>query len=62
MSEPLLRVEKLSKRYPIRGGFFGRETGAVHAVDNVSFELQPARRSVWLAKAVAESRPPGAAC
>ena len=39
MSEPLLRVEKLSKRYPIRGGFFGRETGAVHAVDNVSFEL-----------------------
>ncbi len=39
MSEPLLRVESLSKRYPIRGGFFGGERGAIHAVDNVSFEL-----------------------
>jgi ABC-type oligopeptide transport system ATPase subunit len=36
---PLLRVEKLVKHFPVRKGLFGRQTGAVRAVDGVSFEL-----------------------
>jgi oligopeptide/dipeptide ABC transporter ATP-binding protein len=35
----LLRVEALVKHFPIRRGFFGRATGAVRAVDGVSFEV-----------------------
>ena len=33
---PLLEVRDLSKHYPVRKGFFGRESGAVRAVDGVS--------------------------
>jgi oligopeptide transport system ATP-binding protein len=33
----LLEVRGLKKYFPIRGGFFGRERGAVRAVDGVSF-------------------------
>jgi len=36
---PLLKVENLVKHFPVKGGLFGRETGRVHAVDGVSFEL-----------------------
>ncbi len=36
---PLLEVEKLVKRFPIRGGVFGRARAFVHAVDGVSFTL-----------------------
>ncbi len=39
MSEVLLEVKNLSKCFPIRGGFFGREVGAVNAVNNVSFKI-----------------------
>lgn len=35
-----LRVEKLVKKFPIRGGFFGREVGAVHAVSGISLEVK----------------------
>jgi peptide/nickel transport system ATP-binding protein/oligopeptide transport system ATP-binding protein len=35
----LLRVENLVKHFPVRQGLFGRQTGAVRAVDGVSFEL-----------------------
>jgi oligopeptide/dipeptide ABC transporter ATP-binding protein len=35
----LLRVENLVKYFPVRQGLFGRQTGAVQAVDGVSFEL-----------------------
>jgi oligopeptide transport system ATP-binding protein len=35
----LLRVENLKKYYPIRKGLFGSES--LHAVDDISFELQP---------------------
>src|SRR3990172_3446942 len=41
MAEPLLRVNNLKKYFPIRGGLFSREVGRVHAVDGVSFEIQP---------------------
>ncbi len=36
---PLLKVQNLVKRFPIRGGLLGRTVGQVHAVDGVSFEL-----------------------
>jgi oligopeptide transport system ATP-binding protein len=39
MNPPLLRVDKLVKHFPVRGGFLGREQARVHAVDGVSFEL-----------------------
>ena len=37
---PLLRVERLTKHFPVRhGALFGRSRGVVHAVDEVSFEV-----------------------
>ncbi|SDF78867.1 MULTISPECIES: ABC transporter ATP-binding protein [Thalassobaculum] len=38
---PLLQVEGLTTRFDIRGGMFGKASGRVHAVENVSFTLQP---------------------
>jgi peptide/nickel transport system ATP-binding protein len=38
--EPLLRVENLTKHFPVRGGFFGAKQH-VRAVDGVSFEVRP---------------------
>ncbi|MEJ1159455.1 ABC transporter ATP-binding protein [Prosthecomicrobium sp. N25] len=37
---PLLTVEGLTTRFPIRSGVIGRVTGHVHAVENVSFSLK----------------------
>src|SRR5215475_7977484 len=39
MSEPLLRVKHLVKNFVIRGGVFSREVEQVHAVNDVSFEV-----------------------
>ncbi len=39
MSGPLLKVQDLVKRFPIKGGLLGRVVDHVHAVDGVSFEL-----------------------
>lgn len=36
---PLVSVKNLVHRFPIRGGFLSREVGAVHAVNDVSFDL-----------------------
>ncbi|MEI8026535.1 MAG: dipeptide ABC transporter ATP-binding protein [Pseudomonadota bacterium] len=36
----ILRVENLMKHFPVRGGFWGREIGRVHAVNDVSFSLK----------------------
>jgi oligopeptide/dipeptide ABC transporter ATP-binding protein len=35
----LLRIENLVKHFPLRAGMFARQSGAVHAVDGVSFDL-----------------------
>jgi peptide/nickel transport system ATP-binding protein len=38
--EPLLKVEGLTKHFPVRSGFFGA-SAAVQAVDGVNFEVRP---------------------
>ena len=40
MSEYLLEVNNLTKRFPIKGGLLGREIGAVNAVNNVSLKIK----------------------
>lgn len=37
--QPLVSVKNLVHRFPIRGGLLSREVGAVHAVNDVSFDL-----------------------
>ena len=39
MSEPILVVEHLVKRFPIKGGWLGRTVAHVDAVSDISFEL-----------------------
>ena len=39
---PLLAVRDLKKYFPIKSGMFGRASGAVRAVDGVSFDVFPA--------------------
>jgi oligopeptide transport system ATP-binding protein len=39
MSEPLLRVKNLVKNFVLRGGLFSREVESVHAVNDVSFDV-----------------------
>jgi glutathione transport system ATP-binding protein len=36
---PLLKVHKLTKRFDLKAGFFGRTRRRVHAVEDVSFDL-----------------------
>ena len=38
-TQPLLQVREIAKRFPLKGGLFGRTTGTVHAVDGVSFAV-----------------------
>jgi peptide/nickel transport system ATP-binding protein/oligopeptide transport system ATP-binding protein len=38
-ASPLLRVSRLVKHFPQRGGFFSRADGAVRAVDGIDFEV-----------------------
>lgn len=40
MSEPIIKVERMDMHFPIGGGFFGKPTDIIKAVDNVSFEVQ----------------------
>ena len=41
MQAPLLEVRQLKKHFPIRGGLFSKTVARVHAVDDVSFVLNP---------------------
>ena len=41
MTEPLLRVEGLTKHFPVTRGVFGSVVGQVRAVDGVSFDIAP---------------------
>ncbi|MBT5267772.1 MAG: dipeptide ABC transporter ATP-binding protein [Rhodospirillaceae bacterium] len=40
-AKPLLKVEGLTTRFDITAGFLGRPSGRVHAVEGVTFSLQP---------------------
>lgn len=40
-TKPILSVEGLTVRFPVKGGFLGRRLGAVHAVENVDLDLIP---------------------
>jgi oligopeptide/dipeptide ABC transporter ATP-binding protein len=40
MSDYLVEVNNLCKRFPLKGGLFGKEVGAVNAVNNVSFKIK----------------------
>ncbi len=40
-ARPLLDVDHLVTRFPIGGGLLGRPKAAIHAVESVSFSLQP---------------------
>lgn len=37
---PILKVQNLVTRFPVRSGLFSRQTGSIHAVENVSFDLK----------------------
>ena len=39
LPQPLLTVEGLTTRFELKEGFFGRVSGRVHAVENVSFDV-----------------------
>jgi peptide/nickel transport system ATP-binding protein len=39
--DPLLSIRNLHKQFPIRSGFFQRQTGAVRAVNDVSLDIFP---------------------
>ncbi len=39
MSEAILEVRNLKKYFPIRGGLLLRQVAAIHAVDNVTFDI-----------------------
>ncbi len=41
MQKPILDIRNLTTRYHVTGGLLGKATGAVHAVENVSFQLFP---------------------
>jgi oligopeptide/dipeptide ABC transporter ATP-binding protein len=41
--QPLLSVRGLVKHFPVRGGFWQRPVGWVHAVDGVDFDLAPGK-------------------
>lgn len=40
MNENILEVKNLTKKFPIKGGFWGREIANVHAVNDVSFSIK----------------------
>ncbi|MCP1170353.1 ABC transporter ATP-binding protein [Limimaricola litoreus] len=40
-AEPLVRLDKVTTRYDITSGFFGRVSHRVHAAEDVSFEIHP---------------------
>jgi ABC-type glutathione transport system ATPase component len=39
MTEPLLKVVNLEKKFPIQRGLLKRTVGQIHAVDGISFEI-----------------------
>lgn len=42
-TEPLVEVKGLKKYFPLRDGLFGRTSGQLKAVDDVSFSIRKGR-------------------
>ena len=58
---PLVAVENLTIRFPVgRAGFWGNNIQFVHAVEDVTFDIQRGERSAWSGRAV-PARPPSGA-
>ncbi len=55
-AKPILQVDRLTTRFDVGKTFFGRVTHRVHAVEEVSFDIFPARLSRWWANPAAENR------
>jgi len=51
---PVLEVANLTTRFAIRSGLFGRVSGRVHAVENISFSLHAGKHWRWSANPVAQ--------
>lgn len=45
--ETLLKVENLKMYFPAAKSVFGKTTSCVKAVDDVSFEVEKGKPSVW---------------
>lgn len=41
LNEPLLTIQNLKKYFPIKGGFWGKTTAQLKAVDGISFSIYP---------------------
>ena len=54
----LLQVRNLVKHFPVRKGVFGRVTGQVHAVDDVSFSIASGETLGLVGEAAAANRRP----
>jgi ABC-type microcin C transport system duplicated ATPase subunit YejF len=59
---PLLRVQDLKIHFPVRGGWFGRATDVIKAVDKVSFDVEEGSTVGLVEKAAAASPPWHALC
>ena len=44
MSDTILQVEGLKKKYIIEKSFFGKEKSSVNAVDDISFSIKKAQK------------------
>ncbi len=40
-AQPIINVAHLSKHYPVSSGWFNRNPSALHAVDDISFDIKP---------------------
>ncbi len=55
-AKPVLAVEGLTVRFPVKGGFLGRKIGAVHAVESVNFDLVQGETLAVVGRVVRVSR------
>lgn len=57
MTGPLLKVENLTKHYPLGSGIFKKCIPVIRAVEDVSFSVEAGRRFASLVNPAAASRP-----
>lgn len=57
MSGPLLKVENLTKHYPLGAGIFKKSIPVIRALEDVSFPSRPAKRFASSANPAVASPP-----